>query len=112
MTDEEIPCLEESRLKGRVKVALPRTTWEYERRLRWRVKVNRILGSLLWGFLFLTLWAGLTHAQGEKELAPVIEVETPIHNFDQVLQGEVVTHDFRVFNRGNAELKIQHVSPD
>jgi hypothetical protein len=58
------------------------------------------------------LWAGLARAQGEKELAPVIEVETPIHDFDQVVQGEFVTHDFQVFNRGNAELTIQRVSPD
>jgi len=58
------------------------------------------------------LWAGLARAQGEKELAPVIEVETPIHDFDQVVQGEIVTHDFQVFNRGNAALTIQRVSPD
>ena len=58
------------------------------------------------------LLAGLARAQGEKELAPVIEVETAIHDFDQVVQGEVVTHDFQVFNRGNAALTIQRVSPD
>jgi hypothetical protein len=80
---------------------------------RWRMKMNRIFRSLLvWGLCFLILGASLAHAQGEKDFVPVIEVEMPIHDFDQVLQGEIVTHEFRVFNRGNAELKIQHVSPD
>lgn len=58
------------------------------------------------------VWAGWDQAQAEKDLTPVIEVQTPIHDFDQVVQGEIVVHDFRVFNRGNAELKIQEVSPD
>lgn len=74
--------------------------------------MNGILRSLLWGILLLTLWTGLTHARGERQLAPVIEVQKPLYDFDQVAQGEVVTHNFRVLNRGNADLRIQSVSPD
>jgi hypothetical protein len=72
----------------------------------------RISGSLLCVVFVVFLLAGVTLAEEAKEAAPVIEVETPIHDFDQVVQGEVVTHDFQVFNRGNAALTIQRVSPD
>jgi hypothetical protein len=56
--------------------------------------------------------SGFVRAEGQTQTVPVIEVKNPTHDFDQVVQGEVVRHDFRVFNRGKAELKIQHVSPD
>ncbi len=55
---------------------------------------------------------GFVGAEGQTQTVPFIEVENPTHDFGQVVQGEAVRHDFRVFNRGNAELKIQHVSPD
>jgi hypothetical protein len=47
----------------------------------------------------------------ENQAVPVIEVETPIYEFPQVTQGEVVKHDFRVFNRGSAPLQIKGVKP-
>jgi hypothetical protein len=61
--------------------------------------------------LVLTVWVALTQAAGEKEAIPVIEVEEPTYDFRQVTQGEVVKHDFRVFNRGNAPLEIKNVKP-
>ena len=61
--------------------------------------------------LVLMVWVALTQAAGEKEAIPVIEVEDPNYNFRQVAQGEVVKHDFRVFNRGNAPLEIKNVKP-
>jgi hypothetical protein len=57
------------------------------------------------------VWVALTQAAGEKEAVPVIEVEESTYDFHQVNQGEVVKHDFRVFNRGNAPLQIKNVKP-
>lgn len=45
------------------------------------------------------------------EPVPVIEVEQPTYDFKQVSQGEVVKHDFRVFNRGEVSLEIKKVQP-
>ena len=74
--------------------------------------MTAIARSLLLGLAAVMLFAGLTRAQEQQELAAIIEVETPVYDFDQVLQGTVVKHEFRVFNRGNALLKIESVSPD
>ena len=74
--------------------------------------MTAIRRSLLLGLAAVMLFAGLTRAQEQQELAAIIEVETPVYDFDQVLQGTVVKHEFRVFNRGNALLKIESVSPD
>ncbi|NVM21031.1 MAG: DUF1573 domain-containing protein [Desulfobacterales bacterium] len=71
----------------------------------------RIFRAILLGFLVLLVCAGLTQAEKAKKAAPVIEVETPIYEFDQVSQGDVVKHDFRVFNRGSAPLEIKKVKP-
>ncbi|MBW1744455.1 MAG: DUF1573 domain-containing protein [Deltaproteobacteria bacterium] len=38
-------------------------------------------------------------------------MENANYEFDQVTQGEVVKHDFRVFNRGEAPLEIKSVKP-
>ena len=79
--------------------------------------MTAIRRSLLLGLAAVMLFAGLTRGQEQeelaaKELAAIIEVETPVYDFDQVLQGTVVKHEFRIFNRGNALLKIESVSPD
>jgi hypothetical protein len=68
--------------------------------------------------LVLVVWVGLTHAAEQDKKAPiidkkvpVIEVENAIFEFDQVTQGEIVKHDFRVLNRGEAPLEIKSVKP-
>ncbi|UCG79585.1 MAG: DUF1573 domain-containing protein [Desulfobacterales bacterium] len=71
----------------------------------------RILKQILCLCLVLTVWIGVAQATGAKEAIPVIEVEGSIYEFPQVTQGEVVKHDFRVFNRGNAPLEIKKVKP-
>jgi len=71
----------------------------------------RVLKGILCQCLVLMVWVGLTHATGEKEAIPVIEIEGAIYDFHQVTQGEVVKHDFRVFNCGNAPLQIKNVKP-
>jgi hypothetical protein len=71
----------------------------------------KLLNKLLYLCLILMLWVGLTQAAGEKEAVPVIEVEGASYDFRQVKQGEVIKHDFRVFNRGKASLEIKNVKP-
>ncbi len=54
---------------------------------------------------------------GAKELsrsapagaAPVMEIAQPDHNFGEVAEGEVVTHDYVVRNTGSATLEIAQV---
>jgi hypothetical protein len=71
----------------------------------------KVLKQILCHCLVLVVWVALAQAAGEKEAVPVIEVEQPVYEFPQVTQGEVVKHDFRVFNRGNAPLQIKSVKP-
>jgi hypothetical protein len=47
----------------------------------------------------------------EKEMTPVIELKDTMYRFERVNEGDVVTHDFKVFNRGDAVLEITKVEP-
>jgi len=47
----------------------------------------------------------------DKASAPVIELDSPTYAFGQVSEGEVVTHDFKESNRGDAVLEIKEVKP-
>ncbi|MBW1896243.1 MAG: DUF1573 domain-containing protein [Deltaproteobacteria bacterium] len=71
----------------------------------------RVLKSILFQSLSLFIWIGLTQAAGEQNPAPIIEIEGPNYEFEQVTEGAVVKHDFRVLNRGNAPLEIKKVKP-
>lgn len=72
----------------------------------------RTLKEIICLCLVLVVWVGSALAEGKKEVvAPVIEIEEPTHDFNQVTQGEVVRHVFKVFNRGNAPLQIKNVKP-
>ena len=66
---------------------------------------------ILYACLVVMVWVGLTQAAGEQEAIPVIELEEQTYDFQQITEGEVVKHDFRVFNRGNAPLHIKNVKP-
>ena len=72
-----------------------------------------VFRKLLWVWLILALLAGFTQAAEEKEekAVPVIHVEEPVYDFQQVSQGEVVKHDFLILNRGKAPLEIKSVNP-
>ena len=72
----------------------------------------RVLSAMVWGCLILMLGAGFVQAAPEKKAVPVVEVENPTYEFNRVTQGEVVKHDFPVFNRGTAPLEIKNVKPD
>jgi hypothetical protein len=66
---------------------------------------------MLLGFLIVAVWSGFSEAKEETQPVPVIEVDMPSYNFKRVSQGDVVKHDFRVFNRGGATLEIKKVKP-
>ena len=71
----------------------------------------RVFQSIVLGCLAVVVWVGFVQAAQEKEAVPIIEVEKPTYDFGQVSQGEIVKHDFRVFNRGSASLEIKNVKP-
>ena len=71
--------------------------------------MKRILHSIL--ILLLVSISLAKPCPAEKDKVPVIEVDTTTYEFGQVSQGEVVTHDFKVFNRGDAVLEIKQVKP-
>jgi hypothetical protein len=85
----------------------------------------KVFRGMLCLCLVLVVWVGLIQAAEQDKKAPiidkevpaidkevpVIEVENATYDFDQVTQGEVVKHDFRVFNRGEAPLEIKSVKP-
>jgi hypothetical protein len=83
-----------------------------------RRQMMKVFRGTLCLCLVLVVWVGLIQAaEQEKEApiadkkVPVIEVDNTAYDFGQVTQGEVVEHDFRVFNRGEAPLEIKKVQP-
>jgi hypothetical protein len=75
-----------------------------------RMKVIRatLLGCLV---MVMMVLAGITQAAEENKAAPAIEIKDPTYDFQQIAQGKVVKHEFRVFNRGSAPLEIKSVKP-
>jgi hypothetical protein len=71
----------------------------------------KVLRAILLGCLVVMVWAGVPQAAEENEAGPIIEIENSTYDFQQIPQGEVVKHDFRVFNRGSAPLEIKSVKP-
>jgi hypothetical protein len=74
-------------------------------------KRMKVLRAILLGYLVMVVWAGISPGAEENEAVPIIEIENPAYDFQQIPQGEVVKHDFRVFNRGSAPLEIKSVKP-
>ena len=71
----------------------------------------RMVSLMVFGSFVVIFWTGFTQAAVETEALPIIEVEMPTYDFGRARQGEVVKHDFRVFNRGTAPLDIKSVKP-
>jgi hypothetical protein len=44
-----------------------------------------------------------------QKSAPKIAAEKPDHNFGEILEGQIVTHNFEIINTGTADLKIEKV---
>ena len=61
--------------------------------------------------VFLTLmWGCCTVLAGDAK-GPQIFFEKNVVHVGEVHAGEVINHGFRVFNRGNATLRIEKVKP-
>ncbi len=71
----------------------------------------RVIGAILGVCLVVVVWVGYVRAVEKKAAVPIIEVDTAMYDFHEAVQGEVVRHDFRVFNRGTAPLEIKKVKP-
>ena len=69
------------------------------------------ISKMLIPCLCFIVWAICIQAAPAQEPAPVIEIENPTYEFQQVTEGDLVKHDFRVVNRGNAPLEIKKVKP-
>ena len=67
------------------------------------------LGLLL--CLVMVFWLGTANALEKENAVPVIEIENPTYEFEEVSQGETVRHDFKVRNKGTAPLQIKGVKP-
>jgi len=61
--------------------------------------------------LVLAFWLGTASAVEQENTTPIIEIETPTYNFEEVSQGETVKHTFNVRNTGTAPLQIKGVKP-
>ncbi len=48
----------------------------------------------------------------EAQGAPQIALKQQIHDFKNVLEGEILTHTFELLNQGDEALKIERVKPD
>ena len=85
------------------------------------IMTRRIFPWLLCVCLFTIVWSPLLRAQEETPKAPKpevpkievpkIEVDSLFYDFKKVAKGDVVRHDFRIINRGNAVLQIKQVKP-
>ena len=64
-------------------------------------------------FVFLLIVVGFPAigAEEEKKTVAMMVIEQSTHDFGQVSQGELVRHEFKVFNKGDAPLEIKSVKP-
>jgi hypothetical protein len=62
-------------------------------------------------FLFFMLFAGAVclGLEGEEVKNPLAVAPGEIFEFDPVLDGDQVTHNFVIQNKGDAELRIERV---
>jgi len=66
--------------------------------------------SMMIGILLCVMVQGAT-ALAEGTLGPKVVIENPNHDFQEVLEGTVVTHAFKVRNLGDQVLDIKEVRP-
>jgi hypothetical protein len=64
--------------------------------------------ALSWGIVTLLSGSSALGAQAQTT-APAAVVSKPSHQFEPVLEGQVVTHDFVVHNKGSADLQIEKI---
>ncbi|RLB93461.1 MAG: hypothetical protein DRH43_05045 [Deltaproteobacteria bacterium] len=67
---------------------------------------------ILWASLVLLMSVGFAKSAQTKEAVPIVYVKSPVYDFHQVNQGDLIKHEFRVLNRGTAPLEIKSIRPD
>ena len=72
----------------------------------------RFLFNLFLLVIILLSTVGLPQAQEESNDVPIMEIEESVHDFGVVPEGEVVNHEYTIYNRGTAVLEIQKIEPD
>ena len=71
---------------------------------------NKLKSSVCFVFLIIIFFfPGLLYT-GQPENAPLIHMDQTTHTFPTVFEGERLSHDFKVFNRGTADLEIADVT--
>ncbi len=76
------------------------------------MKISRVISFTIQTatLLSISLWAAPSQEFGPQR-PPAIHFETPVHNFGEVLKGNIVRHDFLVKNTGFSPLEIKKVKP-
>jgi len=64
------------------------------------------------GFIFLTIVVLLGSRLGaaQSENTPVIQLDQTTHTFPTVFEGELLSHSFKLINKGSADLQILDVT--
>lgn len=75
--------------------------------------MNKTLVNFLFILISLTVFPSMALSLEQKsdQDAPVVYLPSDTYNFDSVLEGVLVTHDFVIENRGNVPLQIINVQP-
>ena len=76
------------------------------------MKISRIISLTIQtaALLSIGLWAAPAEEFGPQR-PPTIHFEAPVHDFGEVLKGNIVRHDFLVKNTGFSPLEINKVKP-
>ena len=69
--------------------------------------------TLILTVMLCVSWALLPVARGQDQKVPGPQMHIPEKNFDvgEVMEGDVIEHTFKVFNRGDRTLTIKDVRP-
>lgn len=66
--------------------------------------------SVVPGFLVIFLFIINSPLLAEGQDGPIIHIDPTTHTFPAVFEGETLSHDFVVTNRGSADLEIKDVT--
>ena len=71
---------------------------------------NRVKPSAGLIFLIIIALCGSQLSAGQSEQTPVIHLDQTTHTFPASFEGEHLSHSFKLFNKGTANLEILDVS--
>lgn len=61
------------------------------------------------GILLCIVFLGSISAGAQEIPMPKVYLKEQAYDFKEVMEGEVISHTFSIFNKGNEELKILQV---